>query len=86
MKRYRIKTLLSSVWSLLDAEFETIESDTFNFSDKAAELQARYRIEETLENPALKGKQLVKEVESQVQELIRMKRQHAAKHLSGGVK
>ena len=79
MKRYRVKTLLNAVWSVLDAEFEHLEGETMSVEDKAAEVQARHRIIETLENPAFKGKQLVREVELQVQELVRLKRQHAEK-------
>jgi hypothetical protein len=77
MKRYRVKLLLNAVWSVLDAEFEAAESENMSLESKAVELQARQRIVETLENPAFKGKQLVKEVELQVQELIKLKRKHA---------
>lgn len=81
MKRYRVKTLLNAVWSVLDAEFEKEDGEIMSLADKGAEIQARTRIIETLENPAFKGRRLVKEVEFQVQELIRMKRQHAQKQL-----
>lgn len=81
MKRYRIKTLLNSVWSVLDADFETAESEFMSIADKAAEIHVRNRIVETLENPALKGKRLVKEVELQVQDLIKLKRQHVEKQM-----
>jgi len=77
MSRYRIKTLLNAVWAILDAEFEAAEAETFSVEYKAREMALRNSIVETLDNPALKGKRLVKEVEAQVQELIRMKRQHA---------
>lgn len=89
MKRYRVKTLLNAVWSALDAEFEGAEGETMSLEDKAAEIQARTRIIETLENPAFKGRRLVKEVEFQVQELIRLKRQHAQAQMgspNGGAK
>ena len=78
MKRYRVKLLLNAVWSALDAERETAESENMSLENKAVQIQARQRIVETLENPAFKGKQLVKEVELQVQELIRLKRQHTS--------
>lgn len=77
MSRYRIKTLLNAVWAIIDAEFEAAEAETFSVEYKAREMALRNSIVETLDNPALKGKRLVKEVEAQVQELIRMKRQHA---------
>lgn len=89
MKRYRVKTLLNAVWAVLDAEFERAEGETLSIEDKAAEIQARNRIMETLENPELKGRQLVREVEFQVRELIRMKRQHAQAQMgspNGGAK
>jgi hypothetical protein len=81
MSRYRIKTLLNAVWSLLDAEFERLEGETMVLADKAAEIQMRNRIVETLDNSALKGKQLVREMETQVQDLIRFKRQRAEKQV-----
>ncbi len=83
MSRYRIKTLLNAIWAVLDAEFETVEGETFSLEQRAREVMFRESIVETLDNPALKGKQLVKEVETQVQELIRMKRQHAASTKNG---
>ena len=79
MKRYRVKLLLNAVWSVLDADYEAAESENMSLEAKAAEFQARQRILETLENPAFKGKQLVKEVELQVNELIKLKRQQATK-------
>lgn len=77
MSRYRIKTLLNVVWAVLDAEFEADEAETLSIELKAREIAFRNSIVETLDNPALKGKRLVREVEALVQELIRMKRQHA---------
>lgn len=77
MSRYRIKTLLNAVWAVLDAEFETDETETLSIELKAREIAFQNSIVETLDNPALKGKRLVREVEALVQELIRMKRQHA---------
>ena len=77
MSRYRIKTLLNAVWAVLDAEFETAEADTMSVENKAREIAFRNSIVETLDNPAFKGKRLVREVEALVQELIRMKRQYA---------
>jgi hypothetical protein len=79
MSRYRIKTLLNAIWAVLDAEFETAEGETFSVEHRAREMALRNSIVETLDNPALKGKQLVKEVESLVRALIRMKREHAEK-------
>jgi hypothetical protein len=76
MSRYRIKTLLNAVWAVLDAEFEATEK-TLSIEFRAREIAFRNSIAETLDNPALKGKQLVREVESLVRELIRMKREHA---------
>ena len=66
----------------IDAEFEDAEAETFSLERKAKEIQFRERIVETLDNSALKGKQLVREVEFLVQELIRMKRQHIADGLN----
>ena len=77
MSRYRIKTLLNAVWTVLDAELESTEADTLSLERKAKEIQFRHLIVETLENPALKGKLLAREVEALVQELVRMKRQQA---------
>lgn len=78
MSRYRIKTLLNAVWSVLDAEFEKAEGDTLSLEAMAREMQFRERIIETLENPALKGKKLVREVEFLVQEMVRLKRTAAS--------
>jgi hypothetical protein len=78
MSRYRIKTLLNAVWAVLDAEFENAEAaGTFSLEKMAREIAFRNSIVATLDNPALKGKRLVREVEALVQELIRMKRQYA---------
>ena len=85
MSRYRIKTLLNAIWAVLDAEFETAEVDTLSIANKAREIALRNTIVATLDNPALKGKRLVKEVEAQVQELIRMKREHAAQQVKEAV-
>ena len=76
MSRYRIKTLLNAVWAVLDAEFEATE-ETISVEFRAREIAFRNSIVETLDNPELKGKRLVREVEALVQELIRMKRQYA---------
>lgn len=76
MSRYRIKTLLNAVWAVLDAEFEASEQ-TISIEHRAREIAFRNSIVETLDNPALKGKRLVKEVQALVQELVRMKRQYA---------
>jgi len=78
MSRYRIKTLLNVVWTVLDAELGSTEPDTLSLERKAKEIQFRHLIVETLENPALKGKRLARELEALVLELIRMKRQHAS--------
>lgn len=77
MSRYRIKTLLNVVWTVLDAEFEKAEAETFSLERMAKEIQFRHLIVETLENPALRGKRLAREVEALVQELVQMKRQQA---------
>lgn len=77
MSRYRIKTLLNAIWAVLDAEFETAEEGTVSIEKRAREIALRNTIVATLDDPALKGKRLVKEVEAQVRELIRMKREHA---------
>lgn len=76
MSRYRIKTLLNAIWASLDAEFETAEAGTISVEHRAREIAFRNSIVATLKNPALKGKRLVKEVESLVQELIRLKREN----------
>lgn len=77
MSRYRIRTLLNAVWAVLDAEFETAEATTLSLENKAREIVLRNTIVATLEDPALKGKRLVTEVEAQVRELIRVKRETA---------
>lgn len=77
MSRYRIRTLLNSVWAVLDAEFETAEAGTLSVESRSKEIALRNTIVATLEDPALKGKRLVTEVEAQVRELIRVKRETA---------
>jgi hypothetical protein len=77
MRRQRVKTLLNVVWSILDAAFETAEAETMSLTDTAKEMRLRNCIVETLDNPTIKGKTLVREVERLVQELIQLKRQHA---------
>ena len=87
MSRYRIKTLLGAVWAILDVEFEHLEGATILIGEmavqRAAEMQVRTRIVETLGNSTLKGKRLIQEVERQVQELVQLKRQHAEKEMKG---
>jgi len=85
MSRYRIKTLLNAIWAVLDAEFETADAGTLSIENKAREIAVRNTIVATLEDPALKGKRLVTEVEAQVRELIRIKRQHAQEQRSAEV-
>ncbi len=54
MSRYRIKTLLNVVWTVLDAELGSTEPDTLSLERKAKEIQFRHLIVETLE-PRIEG-------------------------------
>ena len=83
MSRYRIKTLLSAIWTVLDAEFETAEAGTLSVEDRSREIALRNSIVATLEDPTLKGKRLVTEVEALVRELIRIKRMQAEQQAKG---